>query len=95
MDQPEREAISIEGVLAALDHPVRLRVVRALADRDEMSCQEVLPDVAKSSASHHFRVLRENGVVEQHREGRYVYLRLRRDEIDGRFPGVLEAVIRG
>jgi DNA-binding transcriptional ArsR family regulator len=40
-------------------------------------------------------VLRENGIIEQRREGRYVYLRLRRDELDSRFPGVLEAVIRG
>lgn len=82
-------------MLAALDHPLRLRVVRTLAAHGEMTCQEILPDVTKSSASHHWRVLRENGIVEQRREGRYLYLRLRREDLDSRFPGVLDAVIHG
>ena len=85
----------IEAVLAALDHPVRLRVVRELAVNEEMTCGEILPDVAKSSASHHWRVLREGGVVEQRREGRNLYLHLRRADLDSRFPGLLDAVIRG
>lgn len=85
----------IEDVLVALDNPVRLRVVRTLAAGEEMSCQEILPDMTKSSASHHWRVLRENGIVEQRREGRYLYLRLRRADLDSRFPGVLDAVTNG
>ena len=92
---PTRASIRIEAVLAALNHPLRLRVVRALAARDEMTCQEILPNVTKSTASHHWRVLRESGIVEQRREGRYLYLRLRRDDLDSRFPGVLDAVIHG
>ncbi len=51
--------------------------------------------MTKSSASYHWRVLRESGVVEQRREGRYLYLRLRRADLDDRFPGVLDAVVRG
>jgi DNA-binding transcriptional ArsR family regulator len=94
-DQSNKGALRIDDVLAALDHPIRLRVVRTLADGKEMTCHEVLPDTTKSSASYHWRVLRENGIIEQRREGRYVYLRLRRGELDRRFPGVLEAVIRG
>lgn len=80
-EHPDREALRIEAVLAALDHPVRLRVVRELAANEEMTCGEVLPDVAKSSASHHWRVLREGGVVEQRREGRHLYLHLRRADL--------------
>ena len=95
VEHPDRASFRIEAVLAALDHPLRLRVVRTLAARGEMTCQEILPDVTKSSASHHWRVLRENGIVEQRREGRYLYLRLRRDDLDSRFPGVLDAVIHG
>lgn len=92
---PTRTSIRIEDVLAALDHPLRLRVVRTLAARGEMTCQDILPDVTKSTASHHWRVLRESGVVEQRREGRYLYLSLRRDDLDSRFPGVLDAVVHG
>ena len=94
-EHPNREALRIEDVLAAFDHPVRLRVVRELAASGEMTCGEILPDVPKSSASHHWNVLREGGVVEQRREGRRVYLRLRRVDLDSRFPGVLDAVVRG
>ncbi len=94
-DQPDREALRIEDVLVALDNPVRLRVIRTLAAGEEMTCQEILPDMTKSSASHHWRVLCENGIVEQRREGRYLYLRLRRADLDSRFPGVLDAVTNG
>jgi DNA-binding transcriptional ArsR family regulator len=92
---PARGDITIEAVLAALDHPLRLRVVRALAATAEMTCQEILPEVTKSTASHHWKVLREAGVVEQRREGRYLYLRLRREDLDSRFPGVVDAVVLG
>jgi DNA-binding transcriptional ArsR family regulator len=91
---PARATLRIEAVIAALDHPVRLRVIRALAAAGrEMTCAEILPDMTKSSASHHWRVLRENGIVEQRRDGRFLFQRLRREDLDARFPGVLDAVI--
>ena len=95
LDHPATSALRIEDVLAALNHPARLRVVRTLAANDELTCQEILPDMTKSSASHHWRMLRESGVVEQRREGRYLFLRLRRADLDSRFPGLLDAVING
>jgi DNA-binding transcriptional ArsR family regulator len=85
----------VVSALAALDHPVRLRVVRTLADGSVQTCRQILPDMTKSSASHHWRVLRENGIVEQRREGRHLFMRLRRTDLDSRFPGVLDAVVRG
>lgn len=93
LEHPSRDQLTIEAVVAALDHPVRLRVVRTLADRSEQTCQQILPDMTKSSASHHWKVLRENGIVQQRREGRNLYMRLRREDLDSRFPGVLDAVI--
>ncbi len=95
LEQPAREAITVEAVLTALSHPVRLRVVRTLARGGEMTCQAILPEMTKSSASHHWRVLRESGVVEQRRVGRYLYQLLRREDLDARFPGLLDAVIEG
>lgn len=91
---PGLAELRIEAVIAALDHPVRLRVVRCLGATDtEMTCQQILPDMTKSSASHHWRVLRESGLVAQRRHGRYLYQRLRREDLDARFPGVLDAVL--
>lgn len=95
LDQPDGAELRIEAVIAALDHPVRLRVVRALANGEELTCQAILPEMTKSSASHHWRILRDSGVVEQRREGRYLYQRLRRADLDSRFPGLLDAVING
>jgi DNA-binding transcriptional ArsR family regulator len=94
LEHPDRDELTIEAVLAALDHPVRLRVVRTLADGSEQTCRQILPDMTKSSASHHWRVLRENGIVAQRREGRNLFMQLRRADLDSRFPGVLDAVIR-
>jgi DNA-binding transcriptional ArsR family regulator len=95
LDHPATAALRIEDVLAALNHPARLHVVRTLAANDELSCQAVLPDMTKSSASHHWRMLRESGIVEQRRDGRYLFMRLRRADLDSRFPGLLDAVING
>jgi DNA-binding transcriptional ArsR family regulator len=81
LDHPATAALRIEDVLAA--------------SNDELTCQEILPDMTKSSASHHWRLLRESGIVEQRREGRYLFLRLRRADLDSRFPGLLDAVING
>jgi DNA-binding transcriptional ArsR family regulator len=95
-EPPTRERLRIEDVIAALDHPVRLQVVRtlaALAHDATMTCQEILPTMTKSSASHHWRVLRESGVIEQRRDGRVLRTRLRRADLDGRFPGVVAAVL--
>ncbi|MGH3492457.1 MAG: ArsR/SmtB family transcription factor [Sciscionella sp.] len=97
LEHPDRRALRIEDVVAALDHPVRLHVVRVLAagGNEEITCRQFLPDMTKSGASHHWRVLRQNGIVEQRREGRHLYMRLRRADLDHRLPGVLDAVVGG
>ncbi|MEV4760774.1 helix-turn-helix domain-containing protein [Micromonospora sp. NPDC049559] len=96
--QPSREQLNLPDVLEALANPLRLRVVARLAAEGERvlslpSCGELLPEVSKSTASHHWRILRESGVVDQQRDGRYVRSRLRREDLDARFPGLLDAVL--
>jgi DNA-binding transcriptional ArsR family regulator len=90
---PDRDQLRLEDVLEALANPIRLRVVRTLAGIGEMSCGEILPDVSKSTASHHWRVLREGGVVHQRRDGRNLKLTLRREDLDARFPGLLDTIL--
>ena len=88
------EALDLATILHALSDPVRLRIVSQLADGGERTCGSLEVPVAKSTCSHHFRVLREAGVVTQRAEGKCRFNRLRIDELEQRFPGLLDAVLR-
>ncbi|GAB3837498.1 ArsR/SmtB family transcription factor [Kribbella italica] len=93
LHHPDAERIELVDVLAALGHPVRMEIVRALATGSEVFCGEILPGVPRSSLTHHWRALRESGVIEQRPSGRKLYLTLRREDLDMRFPGLLEVVL--
>jgi DNA-binding transcriptional ArsR family regulator len=69
--------------------------VRRLAGSDEpCPCGSIQLDVSKSTMTHHFRVLRESGVIRQKREGTSKLTELRSEDLDARFPGLLDAVLR-
>jgi DNA-binding transcriptional ArsR family regulator len=90
---PRRDDLRIEAVFHALSDPVRLQIVRTLAaDETPRACGTFGLPVSKSTASHHFRVLREAGVISQRDEGRHRMTELRRDDLDARFPGLLATV---
>ncbi|MGW0801930.1 ArsR/SmtB family transcription factor [Nonomuraea sp. NPDC002799] len=93
LHHPAAEEIELVDVLAALGHPVRLGIALALVSGEERFCGEILPDVPKSSMTHHWRALRESGVIRQRRAGRKLYLTLRRDDLEARFPGLLDIVL--
>ncbi|MFD7229888.1 ArsR/SmtB family transcription factor [Streptomyces sp. NPDC059881] len=91
---PARDEIRLEGVLHALSDPVRLRVVRDLATaEDELSCSYFDLPVTKSTSTHHFRVLRESGVIQQVYRGTAKMNGLRREDLDALFPGLLDSVL--
>jgi DNA-binding transcriptional ArsR family regulator len=92
---PRAEDIRLESVLQALGDPVRLQIVRTLyaAPAGQMTCGSIELPVTKSTASHHFRVLREAGVIEQRAVGRERHTQLRQDDLQTRFPGLLESVV--
>ena len=88
------DALDLATVLHALSDPVRLKIVSQLSDGNERTCGSLEVPVAKSTCSHHFRVLREAGVVSQRVEGKCRFNRLRSDQLEQRFPGLLDAVLR-
>ena len=92
-NHPKRDEIQLENVLAALGNPLRLTVLRILADDGEHTCGSLLKDVSKSTLTHHWRVLREGGVIWQKPSGRENLLSLRRDDLNARFPGLLDALL--
>jgi len=95
LDVPALDGIDFGAVLAALADPLRRQVVVALLKRGagEHACSSFGLPVAKSTRTHHWRVLREAGLIRQRDLGNGSAVRLRRDEIDERFPGLLDAVL--
>jgi len=91
---PAREEIELGAVLHALSDPVRLKIVASLACRPD-ACPTGSFDVpvTKSTCTHHFRVLRDAGIVRQRPEGTARLNTLRREDLDARFPGLLDSVL--
>ncbi len=90
---PSRAEFELSAVLHALSDPARLEIVRRLAEGDEWSCGRFELGLSKATLSHHFRVLREAGVIRTRAEGRKRLLSLRREDLETRFPGLLGAVL--
>lgn len=84
------------GALSALADPVRLQLVRDLAGSDDWArtCGSFDVPVGKAALSHHFSVLRGAGLVEQRDRGSKRVNRLRREEFEARFPGLLDLLLR-
>ncbi|WP_327140536.1 ArsR/SmtB family transcription factor [Nocardia sp. NBC_01327] len=93
LPHPAADEIQLVNVFAALGHPVRLEIIRALTSGEERFCGEILPAEPKSSMTHHWRALRESGIIHQRREGRKFYLTLRRDDLESRFPGLIDIAL--
>jgi DNA-binding transcriptional ArsR family regulator len=92
-EQPPVDQITLPGVLHALSDPVRLEIVLKLAAAGEIACGCFGLAMPKSSLSHHFKVLRSSGVVASKRDGRKWVNSLRKEDLDGLFPGILDSVI--
>ena len=88
-----RADLSLPTVLYALSDPVRLRIVQMLATGEERACGTFGLPLAKATISHHFKVLREAGVIAMRPVGTQHLSSLRRADLDARFPGLLDAVL--
>jgi DNA-binding transcriptional ArsR family regulator len=94
---PDLESIDVLTVLRALADPVRLEMVRQLAgcvDPDGLKCHRIELPVTKSTASHHLKTLSNAGITAEREVGTSKLIRLRREELDARFPGLIESVLR-
>lgn len=96
---PDLDDVSLDAVLHALGDPTRRAILRALAvdkacDGKGRACSEAAPaDIPRATLSNHYAVLRAAGLVEAEKHGVAVIHRIRCDEVDKRFPGVLRAVL--
>jgi DNA-binding transcriptional ArsR family regulator len=94
LHHPDRDELELPAVLHALSDPQRLEIVRTLAEAPKACpCGSIELGVSKSTMTHHYRVLRESGVIRQERKGTTKLSELRREDLDARFPGLLDAVL--
>ena len=90
---PSLKDVVLERLFHALSDPVRLGIVRELARVKEASCAALEGGRPKSTMSHHFRILREAGLVRTDVVGTTHHNSLRREELDVRFPGLMTAIL--
>jgi DNA-binding transcriptional ArsR family regulator len=92
-EEPTVDKMSLTAVMAALSDPARVEIVRALASCEERTCGEFDLGISKATRSHHFKVLRDAGLTHTRSEGTHRHLSLRREDVEARFPGLLDAVL--
>lgn len=90
---PTAEQFTLERIFHALSDPVRLEIVRHLSRVETATCGELDCGRPKSSMSHHFRILRDAGLVHTRAEGTVHQNTLRLPELNARFPGLLGAIL--
>jgi DNA-binding transcriptional ArsR family regulator len=99
-EAPDLAAIDIATVLQALSDPVRLEIVRQLAaccdgiGGGELTCGQIDLPVSKSTTTHHLKTLASAGITADREQGTRKYVHLRRAELDQRFPGLIDSVLR-
>jgi DNA-binding transcriptional ArsR family regulator len=93
---PAAEAIELPTVMRTVGDPLRLEIVRTLADGREVACANLQDEfgIPASTCSYHLRLLREAGVTRTRAEGTQRFITLRRDDLERRFPGLLDVLTR-
>ncbi|MUZ65637.1 ArsR/SmtB family transcription factor [Agrobacterium vitis] len=91
---PKCEDLDLARVLYALSDPLRLGIVRQLAVEGATPCGAICSNRPKSSMSHHFRTLRDAGIIWTVVEGTVHLNNLRRDDLERRFPGLLQVILQ-
>ncbi|MGL5817653.1 MAG: ArsR/SmtB family transcription factor [Phycicoccus sp.] len=96
LPHPSIDEMDLGRVLAALADPLRRAVVVELARREdgfEQNCTAFGLPVSKATRTHHFRVLREAGLIRMSDRGNLILTSLRRADLERRFPGLIVAVV--
>jgi DNA-binding transcriptional ArsR family regulator len=84
----------VQQLLVALADPVRLEMVRRLMNSGSpVSCAQLYDGINKSTATHHFKILREAGVTERLVIDGHTHQRLRTTEVDAAVPGLLDSIV--
>ena len=93
---PPASALDLPTILRTVSDPVRLEIVRLLSDGTPRVCNAIQSELGlpASTGSYHLRLLREAGVTRSRADGTLREISLRRDDLDERFPGLLDVLTR-
>lgn len=91
---PNLKKMPISTLFDALSDPARIEIIQVLLEEKEISCGQCKTELSKSTMSHHFKVLRESGLIQRREDGKIHYISLREEEIESRMPGLLK-VLKG
>lgn len=96
LPEPARDKIRLERVMGVLSDPLRLTIMQRLlrsSDEFDQTCGWFGFDRPKSTLTHHFKALREAGVITQRQYGLERRSRVRLEDLDARFPGLVDMVL--
>ena len=91
---PTKEQFQLSRIFQALSDPIRLEILKRLDTQISCACHELEIDLPKPRLSHHYKTLRESGLIRVTVQGKYHYLTIRREELDEVFPGLIDSVLR-
>ena len=93
---PAADALDLATVMRTLGDPSRLEIVRLLADGGPRVCNDIADEVGlpNSTCSYHLRLLREAGITRARAEGTQRLISLRREDLESRFPGLVDVLTR-
>jgi DNA-binding transcriptional ArsR family regulator len=93
---PDVEAFDLATIMRTVGDPVRLAIVRELADGREQACSALQArlGIPASTGSYHLRLLRQAGVTRTRAERTSRLISLRRDDLETRFPGLVDVLTR-
>jgi DNA-binding transcriptional ArsR family regulator len=96
IQHPATEALDLATIMRTLGDPVRLEIVRLLADDRPRACGELSTalELPASTGSYHLRLLREAGITRTRADGTVRHISLRRADLDERFPGLVDVLTR-
>ena len=88
---PETGSLDLATIMRTVGDPIRLDIVRLLADGEPRICGDIQEVVGlpTSTCSYHLKLLREAGVTRARAEGTQRLITLRFDDLEERFPGLL------
>jgi DNA-binding transcriptional ArsR family regulator len=93
---PPAAALDLATIMRTVGDPLRLEIVRLLADGRPRVCTEIQTALGlpASTGSYHLRLLREAGVTRTRAEGTQRVISLRREDLEARFPGLVDVLTR-
>jgi DNA-binding transcriptional ArsR family regulator len=93
---PDVASIDLATVMRTVGDPVRLAIVRLLRDGGEQTCGDLQAalSIPASTGSYHLRLLREAGVTRTRADGTLRLISLRSEDLEARFPGLVDVLTR-